>query len=212
MPSKLRALAIGSSVLLALSVTGVAVSSAAHATTARPAARHAAATHRDGAGAFTVTSPDFAEYGWLPVSSEFGGPGSAGSGCSGANQAPTLHWTNVPAGTESFAFTITDVDAPQADFFHHWIVYNIPAGVTTLQGHGSNPYSEGTNDWPTVGYGGPCPPADGQIHHYVFTVWALSVPSISGTHLTYSQLMSAISNDIVGATSTIGLFRLPLGS
>jgi Raf kinase inhibitor-like YbhB/YbcL family protein len=201
MPSKLRALAIGSSVLLALSFTG----SAASATTAQPAARHTAT-----AGPFTVNSPDFSEYGWLPVSSEFGGPGSAGSGCSGANQAPTLHWFNVPAGTKSFAFTITDVDAPQADFFHHWIVYNIPAGVTTLKGHGSNPYSEGTNDWPTVGYGGPCPPADGQIHHYVFTVWALSVSSIPGKHLTYSQLMKAIGSDIQGITSTIGLFRLPL--
>lgn len=203
MPSKLRALAIGSSVLLALSLTGFAVSGAAHATTARPAS-----TSRP----FTVNSPDFSEYGWLPASSEFGGPGSAGSGCSDANQAPTLHWSNVPAGTKSFAFTITDVDAPVADFFHHWVVYNIPAGVTTLKGHGSNPYSEGTNDWPTVGYGGPCPPADGQIHHYVFTVWALSVPSISGKHLTYNQLMKAIGNDIVGITSTIGLFRLPLNS
>jgi Raf kinase inhibitor-like YbhB/YbcL family protein len=189
---KLRALIIGGAALLAASLTGTA----AHAS---------AATFHP----FTITSPDFTEDGWLPVSSEFGGPGSAGSGCSGRNQAPTLHWSNVPKGTKSFAFTITDVDAPVAGFFHHWIVYNIPAGVTTLKGHGSNPYSEGTNDYPTVGYGGPCPPADGQTHHYIFTVYALSALHVSGSHLTYSQLMGKIGNDVVGATSTIAKFRLP---
>ena len=139
-------------------------------------------------------------------------PGSAGSGCSGQNLAPTLHWYNVPAGTKSFAFAITDVDAPVAGGFHHWIVYNIPRQVTTLQGHGSNPFSEGTNDYGTVGYGGPCPPPDGQVHHYVFTVYALSVAHIAGTHITYDKLISEISPDVVGATSTIGKFRLPLGS
>jgi len=50
------------------------------------------------------------------------------------------------------------------------------------------------NDYGLVGYGGPCPPPDGQVHHYVFTVYALSVAHIAGTHIT------------------IGKFRLPLGS
>jgi Raf kinase inhibitor-like YbhB/YbcL family protein len=206
--SKLRNLAIGAAAVLALSLAGAAayVTSAANAAPVGHAAP-AAQFHP-----FTIVSPDFTEDGWLPVSAEFGGPGSAGSGCSGQNQAPTLHWFNVPSGTKSFAFTITDVDAPVAGFFHHWIVYNIPASITTLEGHGSNPYSEGTNDYPTVGYGGPCPPADGQTHHYIFTVYALSVSHVAGVHLTYTQLMGKIGNDVVGATSTIGKFRLPLNA
>ncbi|HEX6526615.1 MAG TPA: YbhB/YbcL family Raf kinase inhibitor-like protein [Streptosporangiaceae bacterium] len=215
-PRALRTFAIGGSVLAAVSLTAVAVHAATTAT-ARPAATARTATIASTAKAadsrfhpFTIVSPDFREDGFLPVSAEFGGPGSAGSGCSGKNQAPALHWFNVPAGTKSFAFTITDVDAPVADFFHHWIVYNIPRGVTALRGHGSNPFSEGTNDYPTVGYGGPCPPSDGQIHHYIFTVYALSVSHIPGLHLTYPKLISAISPDVVGATSTIGKFRLPL--
>ena len=107
---------------------------------------------------------------------------------------------------------ISDVDAPVAGFFHHWIVYNIPAKVTTLAGHGSDPYSEGTNDYGFVGYGGPCPPVDGQVHHYVFTVYALDTTSIPGTALDYDQLVTAISPYVIGATSTTAKFVLPLGS
>ena len=129
---KLRVLIIGI-VGVAASLTGAGTAAHASAATFRP---------------FTIISPDFSEDGWLPVSSEFGGPGSAGSGCSGKNQAPTLHWSNVPSGTKSFAFTIT--------------------------------------------------------------VYALSASHVAGPHLTYSQLMGQIGNDVVGATSTIGKFRLPL--
>ena len=207
MKISLRTLAIGGCTLVALSLTGTVA--AVNAQTIRSARPVASAAHFH---PFTIVSPDFREDTFLPVSAEFGGPGSAGSGCSGRNLAPALHWYNVPAGTKSFAFTITDVDAPVADGFHHWIVYNIPRQVTTLQGHGSNPFSEGTNDYGTVGYGGPCPPPDGQVHHYVFTVYALSVAHIAGTHITFDKLIAEISPDVVGATSTIGKFRLPLGS
>jgi Raf kinase inhibitor-like YbhB/YbcL family protein len=159
---------------------------------------------------FTVVSPDFHDGQFLPVSAEFGGPGSQGSGCSGKNLAPAFRWFNVPAGTKGFAFTVFDVDAPVAGGFHHWIVYNIPRRVTSLAGHGQNPFSEGTNDYPTIGYGGPCPPPDGQVHHYIFTVYALSTTHISGVHLTYPQLIQAIAPDVLGATSMVGKFRLPL--
>ena len=208
MKISVRTLAIGGSMVVALSLTGTAAALAAQAALAHPAT----GSPQIGFHPFTIVSPDFREDTFLPVSAEFGGPGSAGSGCSGQNLAPTLHWYNVPPGTKSFAFAITDVDAPVADGFHHWIVYNIPRQVTTLHGHGSNPFSEGTNDYGTVGYGGPCPPADGQVHHYVFTVYALSVSHIAGTHITFAKLIAEISPHVVGATATIGKFRLPLGS
>jgi Raf kinase inhibitor-like YbhB/YbcL family protein len=228
MSIKSRALAVGGSALLALSLT-IAVALVATATPHHPADDSGAAAKTAGVktattvkpktareassttfAPFTVISPDFTQDGWLPVSSE-GGPAAA-TGCSGRNLAPTLHWYNTPPGTQSFAFVITDVDAPVAGWFHHWIVYNIPAGITTLAGHGRNPYSEGTNDYGFVGYGGPCPPADGQIHHYIFTVYALSTANIPGTALTYNQLISEISPYVIGVTSTIGKFVLPLGT
>ena len=135
-------------VACALAITLLAATAASGST-----ARQAAHFHP-----FTIVSPDFRDGGFLPVSTEFGGPGSQGSGCSGKNLAPRLSWFNVPAGTKSFAFTINDVDAPVAGGFHHWVVYNIPLGHPFLAGHGQNPFSEGSNSYGTVGYGGPCPP------------------------------------------------------
>jgi Raf kinase inhibitor-like YbhB/YbcL family protein len=158
---------------------------------------------------FTVFSPNFRDGGFLPPSAELGGPVGQGV-CTGKNLAPALRWFNLPAGTKSFTLTITDPDAPVAGGFHHWVVYNIPRSHPFLAGHGHNPFSEGTNDFGHVGYDGSCPPPTGQPHHYVFTVYALHVGHIGGVHLTYGQLIKKIARDVVGATSIIGKFSLPL--
>ncbi len=151
---------------------------------------------------FTLSSPDFHDGGPLPKSSEFNK-----FGCTGPNIAPELNWVGVPQGTKGFAFTITDYDAPVTYGFHHWIVYNIPASVRELQGN--NPFSEGTNSYGTIGYGGPCPPADGQLHHYVFRLYALSISHVSGKALTFRDLLNAINHTVIGTTSIIGTFKLP---
>jgi Raf kinase inhibitor-like YbhB/YbcL family protein len=200
-PGVKRLLAVLGSGLAVLALVALAPATSAGA---------AASSHEGRLHPFTIASPNFRDGARLPVSAELGGPGSAGTGCDGRNLAPTLRWTNVPAGTQSFALTMNDVDAPVAGGFHHWIVYNIPAGVHELAGHGQNPFSEGTNSLGIVGYAGPCPPPTGQVHHYVFTVYALSVGQVPGDHLTFEQLLQAIAPDVAGATSVIGTFRRPL--
>jgi Raf kinase inhibitor-like YbhB/YbcL family protein len=45
-----------------------------------------------------------------------------------ANISPELHWTGVPAGTQSFAIVLFDVTFGQA----HWAIWNIPGDVTML--------------------------------------------------------------------------------
>jgi Raf kinase inhibitor-like YbhB/YbcL family protein len=147
---------------------------------------------------FTITSPDFTDGGALPQSVEFN------EFCHGSNVAPTLNWVNVPDGTQSFALAMNDYDAPVAGGFHHWVVYNIPASVASL--NGTSPFAQGTNSFGTIGYGGPCPPPNGQLHHYVFTLYALTVPTVAGQALTYDQLIQAISGHVAGATVIIGTF------
>ncbi len=151
---------------------------------------------------FTLSSPNFQDGRPLPQSAEFNK-----FGCTGPNIAPELNWVGVPKGTQSFALTVTDYDAPVDRGFHHWIVYNIPASARELQGN--NPFSEGTNSYGTIGYGGPCPPADGQLHHYVFRLYALSISHISGTALNFNDLLNAMEQHVVGTTSIIGTFKLP---
>jgi Raf kinase inhibitor-like YbhB/YbcL family protein len=186
--------------LLALAVSGITALATAASSGAGAARLHP----------FTISSPDFHDGGRLPVSAELGGPDGQGPGCAGQNLAPTLRWVNAPATTMSFAFTMNDVDAPIVGGFHHWVVYNIPAGVHELVGHGQNPFTEGTNSLGQTHYDGPCPPPTGQVHHYIFTVYALSVAQIPGAADTFEQLLAAIAPDVLGATSTVGTFRRPL--
>jgi Raf kinase inhibitor-like YbhB/YbcL family protein len=159
-----------------------------------------ASAEPDSQGApFRLASPDFTEDGSLPP------PGALHRfGCHGRNLAPALHWTGVPPGTVSFALAMTDHDAPVAGGFHHWIVYNIPAHVTTLDD--SSPATQGTNSYGFLGYGGPCPPVDGQTHHYVFTLYALTAAASLEDGLTYDELLAQISPEVIGATVTIGTF------
>lgn len=150
---------------------------------------------------FTLASPNFRDGGPLPASSEFGG----GFGCNGKNIAPSLTWKNVPAGSKSFALVMNDLDAALAGGFHHWIVYNVPAQVRVLKGNAS--YTEGTTSLNTHAYFGPCPPATGQLHHYVFTLYALDIASIATPGLTYDGLIQALNGHVSGAVTIVGTFR-----
>jgi len=150
---------------------------------------------------FTLSSPNFHDGGPLPLSSEYGG----GFGCNGEDIAPALKWKNVPAQTSSFALVMNDVDAAVAGGFHHWIVYNIPAPARTLQGNA--PYTQGTNSLNIRTYFGPCPPATGEKHHYIFTLYALSIDHLQQDGLTYDGLIEAINGHVVGATTIVGTFR-----
>lgn len=101
-------------------------------------------------------------------------------GCTGENISPQLSWENPPAGTQSFAVTIYDKDAPTGSGFWHWVIFNIPADVRELKS-GAGDISKGLapkeaiqikTDAGTPGYIGPCPPP-GTPHEYLITVFAL---------------------------------------
>ena len=179
------------------------------------AAHPANAEHGSGTALtpFTLYSPDFVDGGRLPTWTEFGGPYASAAGCSGRNLSPALGWIHPPAGTESYALFVHDVDAPQSWGWTHWITYNIPGTVSRLPKGDDTAYTSGTTDWqangiPQVGWGGPCPPADGETHHYVFTLYALSTADISTAGLDYTDLMNTIAPYVLGASSLVGTYSL----
>ncbi|WP_119964248.1 YbhB/YbcL family Raf kinase inhibitor-like protein [Simplicispira lacusdiani] len=133
------------------------------------------------AQAFTLGSPDFSEGSTLPQRFEF-----KGFGCAGDNQSPALRWSGAPAGTQSYAVTVYDPDAPTGSGWWHWTVVNIPASVTALPpgaGAAGNALlpagaSQVRIDYGVAAWGGTCPPEGDAPHRYIFTVHALKVPRL----------------------------------
>jgi hypothetical protein len=119
--------------------------------------------------AMDVKSSDFTDGSTLAIAQVYGK-------CGGGNISPSLSWSDVPAGTKSFAVTLFDPDARDTGWWH-WIAFDIPVSTTSLAKGGPLPADavEGTNDFGDKGYSGACPPAGSGVHHYQFTVWALSV-------------------------------------
>ena len=106
-----------------------------------------------------------------------------GFGCTGGNISPSLNWTGAPSGTKSFAITMYDPDAPTGSGWWHWVVFNIPPGTTSLPKNasaGTMPAGaiQSRTDFGSDGYGGPCPPAGGGLHHYHITVFAVDVDKL----------------------------------
>jgi Raf kinase inhibitor-like YbhB/YbcL family protein len=42
-------------------------------------------------------------------------------------------WGNIPSGTKSFAVTVYDKDAPTESGWWHWVSFNIPLGIESLE-------------------------------------------------------------------------------
>ena len=130
-------------------------------------------------GKFTLRAPDLSTKGRIAMTHVFNG-----MGCTGQNISPALEWANAPAGTKSFAVTAYDPDAPTGSGWWHWVMYNIPANVTSLAagaGGGRNAprgSAQGRTDFGSKGYGGPCPPVGDKPHHYHFKVFALKVDKL----------------------------------
>ncbi len=157
---------------LMLGATSIAGAQAAKASKDKP-------KPAQGTGRLKLTAPDFVSKGRIAMSHVYNG-----MGCNGQNISPALEWSNAPAGAKSFAVTMYDPDAPTGSGWWHWVMYNIPASTTGLPagaGNGRNAprgSAQGTTDFGTKGYGGPCPPVGDKPHHYHLTVFALKVDKI----------------------------------
>ncbi|MEL6322173.1 MAG: YbhB/YbcL family Raf kinase inhibitor-like protein [Cyanobacteria bacterium J06626_14] len=139
---------------------------------------------------FNLTSATVFEGGMLTDAHVF-----EGFGCEGENESPQLSWTGAPEGTKSFAINVYDPDAPTGSGWWHWNVVNLPASTNSIAQNASinddlpGEAMEIRNDYGTVGFGGACPPP-GEVHRYIFTVYALGTE-----HL---ELPENPSNALVG--------------
>ncbi len=130
--------------------------------------------------------------------------------------SPQLSWGEPPAGTQSFALTLYDPDAPTGSGFWHWVVVNIPANVRELPLDAGNPESgklpagalQVRTDFGKPGYGGPCPPAGDHPHRYIFTVHAVGVEQLSVTADTSAAVVGfQLHFNTLATAALMGLYK-----
>jgi Raf kinase inhibitor-like YbhB/YbcL family protein len=155
------------------------------------------------AGAFELRSADVTEGTTLSKAQVY-----SGFGCSGDNLSPALTWTGTPAGARSFALTVYDPDAPTGHGWWHWIVFDLPAGTSSLaRGIGKTAAlpaaaRQARNDFGTADFGGACPPPGDAPHRYVFTLYALKVDKLDVPQdASAARVNSAINANQIGQAS-----------
>jgi Raf kinase inhibitor-like YbhB/YbcL family protein len=163
------------------------------------------------ADVFTITSSAFKD-GQL-LAKKNAGANKSNPNCVGENVSPPLAWTNVPAGTTSFALVMTDPEG-RGIGVDHWIAYGIPASVTSFaEGETSKPsdkYVGGTGTAKEHTYMGPCTPP-GSPHHYTFVLIATDLDAKAlPPGLTRLELFDKLNGHVKGSTGIIGLFKNPI--
>jgi Raf kinase inhibitor-like YbhB/YbcL family protein len=143
-----------------------------------------------------LTSSAFADGGLIP----------ARHARRGENISPPLAWSDAPDGTLSYVLIVDDPDAPGGDWVH-WLVYNLPAGTTSLpEGITALPGSaaQGKNGWGAAQYDGPQPPSG--THRYVFKLYALDVVLDLGPGASKGVLLNAMEGHVLARAQLIGKY------
>lgn len=128
----------------------------------------------------------------------------------GVDVSPQLAWSNVPEGTEQFAIVCHDPDAPLITpvqyGFVHWVLYNIPKSVTSLE-EGVEAHTQGQSDFGKLGYGGPMPPEGHGLHRYYFWVLALNSSDQQPGGLSMLDFFAAVEPNVIGMNRLVGSYQ-----
>jgi hypothetical protein len=130
--------------------------------------------------------------------------------CDGDDISPPLRWEAVPAGAKSIAVICDDPDAPMGTFVH-WVLFNLPADTRELAEKIpadktlANGAKQGTSDFGSIGYGGPCPPSG--THRYFFKIYALDKEVDLPAGANKRQLVKAMEGHILDEGQVIGKYK-----
>jgi Raf kinase inhibitor-like YbhB/YbcL family protein len=141
-----------------------------------------------------IASSAFAEGAEIPVKYSRGGE----------DINPPLHIEGTPGNAKSLVLIMDDPDAP-VGLFTHWLVWNIDPSTTQIA-EKSVPKGavEGTNDYPTAGYGGPQPPSG--THRYYFKIFALDTMLDLPAGAKRKELDKALNGHVIAEGQYMGRF------
>jgi Raf kinase inhibitor-like YbhB/YbcL family protein len=124
--------------------------------------------------------------------------------CDDQNVSLPLEWMGVPTNTVSLALIMDDPDAPSGTWVH-WVLYNLPPGLTKLEQGKSGGGTDGKNDFGKLGYGGPCPPR-GSNHRYFIKLYALDTVLNLKAGSTKAQVENAMKGHILVQGQLMGRY------
>ena len=125
--------------------------------------------------------------------------------CDGEDLSPPLRWATVPEAARSLALVVDDPDAPRG-VFTHWVAWGLDPAASGLS-EGEAAPNEGTNDFGTVGYRGPCPPPGHGRHRYVFRLYALDRDLELESGTGKADLEQAIEGHVLTTAELVGTYE-----
>jgi len=176
-------------------------------------------TTASAAGLFTLASTTFSDGQVMPKKVANANLTGKAPNCVGENVSPELHWSNVPAGTNSLVLLMFDPEGRAPFGVSHWVAYGIdPSKVTGFaEGSTSKDSSQYVGGKSLMGvghYSGPCTPPGQTAHHYTFTLIATDFapnelpPGLTREEVT-AKFGSPPSPHVKGVTGLVGLFVNP---
>jgi len=131
----------------------------------------------------------------------------------GQNISLPLSWTDIPAGTKSFALSMIDRH-PSAKGFAQWLVINMSANARGIDegaslNHRKLPLGsvELRNGFGNIGYGGPLLPKGSAPHEFLITLYALSTPELQiGPISPIAQFQAEVSGKLLTSANLIATF------
>ncbi len=123
----------------------------------------------------------------------------------GAGEPVPIAWTAEPPDTRSFVLVVEDPDAPLAEPFVHWLVYDIPR--TTHAVTDGAPLVEGKSSRMQVGFTPAAPPPGHGVHHYHFQVFALDAPLGLAMGAGRTEVLEAMEGHVLAWGDLVGTYQ-----
>ena len=136
----------------------------------------------------------------------------------GDDVSPPLAWSGVPEKPRNWCSSATIPTPPPPEPWVHWVIYKIPANVTSLKEdiprktRLTDPPGtlQGKNSWPdngqNIGYRGPMPPPGHGTHHYYFKLYALEAKLAVEAGMDKKSLLKDIEDHIIAEGQLMGTY------
>jgi hypothetical protein len=153
-----------------------------------------------GEGRITLSSPDFAPGGPMPMRHTEDGEGTS----------PALAWEGVPADAASLVLVVEDAGSPTPEPLVHTLVYGLlpetkklPDGAIRA---GGGAFKVGKNSFGQTEWLPPDPPTGHGAHDYVFQLFALSTVPQLENGAGRRALVDAMKGKVVASGVLVGRY------